>query len=110
LAAASIVVLPNTASAISDRYTSPLKLFEYLAMGRAIVASDLPSIREVLTDGVTASLVPSGDPVALAGALRALANDPARAAALGAEARRLAPRYTWSARAATIETVLAACV
>ncbi len=109
LAAASMLVLPNTASAISDRYTSPLKLFEYLALGRAIVASDLPSIREVLTDGDTAALVRPGDPAALAAALRALASDPARTAALGSAARRLAPRYTWSARAATIETVLAAC-
>jgi glycosyltransferase involved in cell wall biosynthesis len=109
LAEASILVLPNTASAISDRYTSPLKLFEYLALGRAIVASDLPSIREVLTDEVTARLVRPGDPVALAGALRALANDPARASALGAAARQLAPRYTWHTRAATIDAVLAAC-
>jgi glycosyltransferase involved in cell wall biosynthesis len=78
-------------------------------MGRAIVASDLPSIREVLTDGVTASLVRPGDPAALAAALRTLAADPARASALGSAARRLAPRYTWSARAATIEAALAAC-
>jgi glycosyltransferase involved in cell wall biosynthesis len=109
LAEASMLVLPNTASAISDRYTSPLKLFEYLAMGRAIVASDLPSIREVLTDGVTASLVRPGDPAALAAALRTLAADPARASTLGAAARHLAPRYTWSARAATIEAALTAC-
>src|SRR5690606_26879499 len=54
LAAASMLVLPNTASAISERYTSPLKLFEYLAMGRPIVASDLPAIRAVLTDDQSA--------------------------------------------------------
>ena len=61
LAAASAFVLPNTASAISERYTSPLKLFEYLTLGRPIVASDLTAMREVLTDGQSALLVPPGD-------------------------------------------------
>src|SRR5581483_12007044 len=79
---ASVLVLPNTASAISERYTSPLKLFEYLAVGRPIVASDLPSLREVLTDERTALLVPPGDAAALAAALDRLAHDPSLSAAL----------------------------
>ncbi len=70
LARADILVLPNTASAISERYTSPLKLFEYLTLGRPIVASDLPAIREILNDGETALLVAPGDPDALASRTR----------------------------------------
>ena len=66
---ASVLVIPNTASTISERYTSPLKLFEYLSAGRAIVASDLPALREVLTDQHTAVLVAPGDAAALATAL-----------------------------------------
>src|SRR5262249_13241169 len=68
LAAAAVLVLPNSrAEPISARYTSPLKLFEYMAAGRPIVASDLPSLREVLTGGRNAVLVPPDDPGALAG-------------------------------------------
>jgi len=103
LCQADILVLPNTPSATSERYTSPLKLFEYLTIGRAIVASDLPAIREVLTDGQTARLVRAGDADALADALRELAASPATSTALGAAARALAPRYTWDARAERLE-------
>jgi glycosyltransferase involved in cell wall biosynthesis len=108
LARADILVLPNTASAISERYTSPLKLFEYLTLGRPIVASDLPAIREILEDGTTALLVPPGDPGALAAALGRLAADPALASRLGAAALALAPSFTWEARAARLEPALAA--
>jgi glycosyltransferase involved in cell wall biosynthesis len=108
LARASVLVVPNTASAISDRYTSPLKLFQYLTMSRPIVASDLPALREVLTHEDTALLVPPDDPAALARALTRLADDPTLAASLAARARALAPGFTWSARAARLEAALAA--
>jgi glycosyltransferase involved in cell wall biosynthesis len=105
LAAASMLALPNGVSAISSRYTSPLKLFEYLALGRPIVASDFPSIREVLSAD-TAVLVAADDPAAWARAFERLAADPAQRASLGAAARRLATDYTWDARAARIEDAL----
>ena len=51
LKAADVLVLPNSAKEdISRLYTSPLKMFEYMASGTPIVASDLPSIREVLNE------------------------------------------------------------
>jgi glycosyltransferase involved in cell wall biosynthesis len=108
LAPASVLVLPNPPSAISERYTSPLKLFDYLTIGRAIVASDLLAIREILDDGTTAMLVPAGDERALAAALTELQADPARTAALARGARALAARYTWDARAERIEAALEA--
>ncbi len=108
LARADMLVLPNTATAVSERYTSPLKLFEYLWMGRPIVASNLPAIREVLTDGSTALLVPPDDAEALASALNRLAADRGLAQALGEAARRLAPSFTWAARAAKVESALQA--
>jgi glycosyltransferase involved in cell wall biosynthesis len=103
LASADILALPNPASAISTHATSPLKLFEYMAAGRAIVASDLPSIREVLTDDVNALLVAPGDPSALASAIRRLASDAALRTRLGAAARTAVRDYSWARRAERLE-------
>ena len=58
-------------------YASPLKLFEYLALGRAIVAPDQPNIREVLDDGVNALLFPVDDPDGLTKAMERLSTDAA---------------------------------
>lgn len=107
---ATVLVLPNTASAISERYTSPLKLFEYLALGRPIIASDLVAIREILTHDATALLVPPGDERALAAAVARLAGDAALAARLAAAARTLAADYTWDKRAERLEVALLAAV
>ena len=106
LRTATMLVLPNSMSAISDRYTSPLKLFEYLRLGRPIIASNLAAIREILTDNKTAVLVPPDDPQALAEALERVGHDLRYAAALGANARELAPEYTWARRAERLEAAL----
>jgi glycosyltransferase involved in cell wall biosynthesis len=107
LAAADVLVLPNPRSAISTHATSPLKLFEYMAAGRAIVASDLPSIREVLTDDVDGLLVAAGDADALAAAIRRLSGDAPLRRRLGAAARDNAAGYTWSRRAERLEGLFA---
>ena len=57
-------------------YASPLKLFEYMAAGKAIVAPDQPNIREVLVDGVTALLFDPAAPDTMWTAIRRLAADP----------------------------------
>ena len=106
LTRATILVLPNLRTAISTRFTSPLKLFEYLAAGRAIVASDLPAIREVLRDGENAILVEPGSPQALADAIGRLASDPPLATRLARAAFDSADRYSWGQRAAQLEAVL----
>lgn len=103
---ATILVLPNPASAISTRFTSPLKLFEYMAAGRAIVASDLPAVREVLEHEVNALLVAPGDADALAAAFMRLASDPALARRLARAAFDAAPEYGWDRRAARLEPLL----
>ena len=110
LAAATMLVLPNTPSVISERYTSPLKLFEYLWMNRPIVASDLPSIGEVLTHDVSGWLVQAGDARALASAMLHLARDPKRSTRLASAARALAPNFTWARRAERLEAAFTAAL
>jgi len=69
-----------------------------MAMGRPIVASRLEQIAEVLEDGVTALLVPPGDPEALSDAIACLVDDPALRARLGIAARSAVERnHTWKA-------------
>jgi glycosyltransferase involved in cell wall biosynthesis len=103
LAAADVLALPNSAGeAISARYTSPLKLFEYMAAGRGIVASDLPSLREVLEDGANARLVAPDSPADLARGLLELLDDPALAERLGARAQADVAGRTWDSRARAV--------
>jgi glycosyltransferase involved in cell wall biosynthesis len=105
LSSADVLVLPTVATP-SARYTSPLKLFEYMASGRPIVASDLEPIREVLTDGQNARLVPPGEPAALAAAVRELLADPAQAEQLARTAFEQVSSYSWSRRADRIAQLL----
>jgi glycosyltransferase involved in cell wall biosynthesis len=83
-------------------YFSPLKLFEYLAAGRTIVASDLGQISDILMHDVNGCLLPAGDRGALAACCLELAGDPARRARLAAEARQTALLHSWEANARTI--------
>ena len=108
VARAMVLVLPNPASAISTHFTSPLKLFEYMAAGRAIVASDLPSIREVLQDNEQALLVAPGNAEALAAAIKRLLDDRPLAEHLARSAYAAAPQYTWARRAEKLEALFAA--
>ena len=100
---ADILALPNPPSAISTRFTSPLKLFEYMSAGRAIVASDLPSIREVLRHERDALLVAPGDPQAFAEAIERLVTQPGLAARLARAAFDAAPEFSWDRRAERLE-------
>jgi len=101
LAAMDILAAPHVPNRDGSRFFgSPTKLFEYMAMGRAIVASRLEQMAEVLEDGRTALLPPAGDAEALTGAIVRLIDDGDLRRRLGAAARREAvERHTWDARA-----------
>ncbi len=109
LAACDILVSPHVPNPDgSPFFGSPTKLFEYMAMGRPILASNLDQIGEVLKHGETAWMVPPGDEAALARGLAVLVDDPALRARLGAAARRDAvAKYSWTAH---VQRILAALV
>ena len=84
----------------SNLFGSPMKLFEYMAMGRPVVMPDVPPIAEVVEDGVNGMLFRAEDAAALGGALAKLVEDEAFRRRLGARARQDAlERHTWSANA-----------
>jgi glycosyltransferase involved in cell wall biosynthesis len=103
---ATVVAVPFLRSVMTERHTSPLKAFEAMAAGRAIVATDLPSSREFLRHGENALLVPPGDAEALAVALRTLLTQPEVARRLATTAYAEAPRYSWDARAQSLCEIL----
>jgi glycosyltransferase involved in cell wall biosynthesis len=107
LQASDVLVLPNRGTVISASYTSPLKLFEYLAAGRPIVASRLPALAEVLRDEENALLVEPDDPRALAAALARVSSDRALAVRLARRAFEDAADFSWTRRAERLEPVLA---
>ena len=99
IAAADICLLPSSDTSIGSRFTSPLKLFEYLAMGKPIVSSNLPAIREILTNGENALLVEFGDEEKFGSAINLLLSNPELRLRVGTNAKALSRRYTWKVRA-----------
>jgi len=81
---------------------SPLKLFEYMAAGVPIVATELPSVREVLRHGENAWLVEPDEKNALAKGITRIIEDAALKAKIAAEAEQSAKQYTWERRAISI--------
>lgn len=107
LARATAGLLPlNGAYAIAARYTSPLKLFEYLSAGLPVVASDLPSVREIVAHDREGLLFTDRDATSLGAQLRRLIDDPPLAARLSVAASDRAGAFTWTRRA---QRIIAAC-
>ena len=104
LDACDILASPHVASTDgSEFFGSPTKLFEYLAMGKGIVASRLGQVGEVIIDGENGLLVEPGDADGLARAIERLAVDGELRSRLGAAARKTAiERYTWRHNAARV--------
>jgi glycosyltransferase involved in cell wall biosynthesis len=104
LDACDILASPHVPSTDgSEFFGSPTKLFEYLAMGKGIVASRLSQVGEVIVDGENGLLVEPGDADGLARAIERLAVDGELRSRLGAAARKTAiERYTWRHNAARV--------
>ena len=97
LAACDILASPHVPNPDGTPFFgSPTKLFEYMAMGKGIVASDLDQVGEILEHGRAAQMTVPGDVDSLVDGERVLIADAARREAHGAEARRLAvERHSW---------------
>ena len=100
LAASDVLVLPNIEKGLSH-FTSPLKLFEYMASRRPIVASDLPAIREILNEE-NAILVEPGNPKALAEGIKKVLQDEELATKVADNAYKDVQQYSWDKRAERI--------
>lgn len=99
LAGCDILLSPHTPMPDQPFFGSPTKLFEYMALGKPIVASRLGQLAEILEDGVTARLVTPGDADELATAAAEILASPDGGRALGVAARRaVAERHTWNDR------------
>ena len=80
---------------------SPMKLFEYMASGRAICASDLPVLREILSEDI-AILLPPEDIESWVAALRNLRDNPSERKRMANKAQQAVAQYSWDTRAQKI--------
>jgi glycosyltransferase involved in cell wall biosynthesis len=97
LSACDILVSPHVPNSDGTPFFgSPTKLFEYMAMGKGIVASDLDQIGEVLQHDHNAWLTQPGNPESLMNGIKVLLDDPSKAQRLGQSARHeVIDKYTW---------------
>jgi len=100
--ACDIVTIPWSWTEFSAYFTSPMKLFEYMAAGVPIVASDLPSMREVLEHKKNACLVEPGNPSALAEGINYVFKHQAFSERISQQASKDVKNFTWNSRAAGI--------
>ncbi len=100
--AADILLMPYSTRCYTAEWMSPLKLFEYMAAERPIVASDLPSLRAVLSHGHNAWLYPPDSGEALADAISQLLDSPELCGRLANQAARDVQRYSWDERVSKV--------
>ncbi len=106
LAQSCVAILPNRADTDSA-FTSPLKLFEYMAAGCAVVATDLPAMRELLGEN-GAVWSAANDPAALAAAIRQACEQEDGGAHLGYLSRQMVHPFTWENRGYALLRLIAA--
>ncbi|HEC35059.1 MAG TPA: glycosyltransferase [Anaerolineae bacterium] len=115
LYAADVLLMPHghTVEAVGgsdiSTFTSPIKMFEYMAVGRPIVASTLPVLQEVLQDGINALLIPYDQPLRWVEALKRLQKDVQFASGLGRQVLLDVKQYTWENRAQRLLKQIGCC-
>jgi glycosyltransferase involved in cell wall biosynthesis len=101
-----LMLLPAGASPHRSRYVAPLKLFDYMARGKPIIAAGVPAHLELLQDGINARLYRPGDAEHLAACIMAIVHQPEQAEAIARTAWEQSARYTYDARARCILDLL----
>lgn len=100
--ACDVAVVPSPPTEYLSYFSCPQKLYEYLAAGTPVVASDLPAIGEIVEHGRSGWLVSPGSSQALAEGIRAVLADPSRARLMATNAVEFARSNTWDHRAVAI--------
>ena len=107
--AADVLLMPNSAKVPSALWTSPLKMFEYMATGKPIVATSIPAIKRILNQD-NAILVEPDNAYSLVEGIKMALNDEATAKRIGHQARIDVKDYTWDKRASTILAFIRAII
>lgn len=105
VAAGDIAIMPAT-----NDYGNPMKVYEYMAMGKAVAAPNQPTITEIATHGKDAYLFERDNIDAMALALKTLIEDTALRKQLGAQASTLAAEHTWEKRATVLSGAMRAVI
>ena len=100
--AGNILLMPYSTKCVTAEWMSPLKLFEYMAAGRAIISTDLPALRTVLKDQDNAILVEPDSGDSLTSAIQNLVKKPDQCERLGKRAYEDVAQYTWNQRVRSI--------
>jgi glycosyltransferase involved in cell wall biosynthesis len=102
-AAADVGVVTTQPIGLNNRYSMPNKLFQYMAAGIPVLASDFPQIRAVVEGSQAGMVTDTERPERIGACLRELLDDPSRARAMGAAGRRaVEDRFNWATSAAVL--------
>lgn len=102
LKAADVLLMPYTRDTPTYKWMSPLKLFEYIAAGRPIIATDLEPIKNKIENMKTGILIKEKSGKEIAKAIRLILNNKVLADKLSRNAERKAENYSWEKRAGVI--------
>ena len=98
LCIADILIMPYTTRTPTWQDMSPMKMFDYLAVGKPIIATDFPVIREILQDKINAVLIPPNSADTISHGIQWILDHPNQAKQIGHQAKLDAEKYTWSKR------------
>ncbi len=103
---AGLALMPYQADLRHAGVISPLKIYEAMAAGRVVLASDLPAIREIIRDGENGFLLPPDQPSAWITRIEQLQRNPEQGVLVAQRARQMAQQHSWQHRAERLVQIL----